>query len=294
MWDLVNGIRWGLGSYYFSFNFSLKKKKQFFAKEQIVFIVSIKQSKKFGICRFCGARVKIENMAAHERRVHPGLDSKEKEESSHEEEREIEPKGEEEIGALCRNASKLLQRGAITEAIKKFERVLKFDPDNYGAWNDLGLARGEQGNKRKALEAFDKCIDLKPDLGCAWVNKAQLLLSSGKKDEALRCYDEALKCDDKIIQAWYNKGGILASIGRFEDALRCFDAALALNDEYYMAWMSKGLVLLSRGEEEEGERCLGKAYSLNPAYAWKALAGTITGKDIGHASGMRAKKKKEG
>lgn len=250
----------------------------------------MKRSKKFGICRFCGARVKIENMAAHERKVHPGLDSKEKEESSYEE-REIELK-EDEIRALCRKASKLLQRGSITEAIKKFERVLKFDPDNYGAWNDLGLAWKEQGNKRKALEAFDKCLELKPDLGCAWVNKAQLLLSSGKKDEALRCYDEALKYDDKIIQAWYNKGGILASMGLDEEALRCFDAALALNDEYYMAWMSKGLVLMSLGEEEEGERCLEKAYSLNPAYAWQALAGTITGKDIGHASGMRAKIKK--
>jgi tetratricopeptide (TPR) repeat protein len=64
-----------------------------------------------------------------------------------------------------------LDRGSITDAIKKFERVLKYDPD--------------------------KCLELKPDLSCAWVNKAQLLLSSGKKDEALRCYDEALKYDDK-------------------------------------------------------------------------------------------------
>jgi len=102
--------------------------------------MSIERSKKFGICRFCGARVKIENMAAHERKVHPGLDSKENEESS-QDEREGE-QNEDEIRALCRKASKLLQRGAITEAIKKFQQVLKFEPDNYGAWNVLGLAGG--------------------------------------------------------------------------------------------------------------------------------------------------------
>jgi tetratricopeptide (TPR) repeat protein len=251
---------------------------------------SIKKSKQFDICRFCGARVKIDNMAAHERKVHPGLDSKQAEESSHDE-REIELK-EDKIRALCHNASKLLQKGLIREAIKLFEHVLKIEPDNYGAWNDLGLAWQEQGNKRKALEAFDNCLELKPDLSGAWVNKAQLLLSRGKKDEALRCYEEALKYDDKIIQAWYNKGTILASMAMFDDALRCFDAALALNDEYYMAWMAKGLVLISLGEEEESKRSLEKAYSLNPAYAWQALAGTITGEDIEHASGMRAKKKK--
>ena len=51
--------------------------------------------------------------------------------------------------------------------------------------------------------------------------------------------------------------------------------------------------VLEGGEDAEGERCLMRAYSLNPAYAWQAIAGTITGKDIGHASGMRAKKKKK-
>lgn len=86
---------------------------------------------------------------------------------------------------------------------KIFERALRFDPGNYGAWNDLGLTWGEMGTNRKALEAFDKSLAVKPDLSCAWVNKARLLLSAGKKEEALRCYEEALKYDDKIIQAWY-------------------------------------------------------------------------------------------
>lgn len=44
--------------------------------------MSTKLRKKFGTCRFCGARVKIENMAAHEMKVHPGLVPNEREESS--------------------------------------------------------------------------------------------------------------------------------------------------------------------------------------------------------------------
>jgi len=35
-----------------------------------------------------------------------------------------------EISALCREASKLLHSGQATEAIKKYEQALKFDPDN--------------------------------------------------------------------------------------------------------------------------------------------------------------------
>jgi len=98
--------------------------------------MSIERSKKFGICRFCGARVKIENMTAHEMKVHPGLVPSEGEESSLEA-REIAMYGDE-ISALCREASKLRHGGLATKAIKKYEQTLKFDPDNYGAWNDLG------------------------------------------------------------------------------------------------------------------------------------------------------------
>jgi tetratricopeptide (TPR) repeat protein len=251
--------------------------------------MNTKRRKKFGTCRFCGASVKIENMAAHEMKVHPSLVPKEREASSLDA-REI-ARNSDEIRALCREASKLLHSGQTTEAIKKYEQALKFDPDSYEAWNDIGLAWEEIGNDRKALEAYIKSLKAKPDLACAWVNKARLILRLGKKEEALRCYEEALKYDDTIIQAWQNKGSILASMKMYEDAIRCFDAALALNDEYYMAWMAKGQMLMLLDETEESQHCLEKAYSLNPRYAWKTVADLITGEDLEHASGISAKRK---
>ncbi len=251
--------------------------------------MSTKRRKKFGTCRFCGARVKIENMAAHEMKVHPSLDHKEREASSLDAQ-EIAVNGDE-IRALCREASKLLHSGQAAEAIKKYKQALKCDPDSYEAWNDIGLAWEEMGNDRKALEAYIKSLEAKPDLAAAWVNKARLIRRLGKEEEALRCYEEALKYDDTIIQAWQNKGSILTSMKMYEDAIRCFDAALALNDEYYMAWMAKGQVLMSLDETEESHHCFEKAYSLNPRYAWKAIADLITGETIEHASGMSAKRK---
>ena len=50
-------------------------------------------------------------MAAHERKVHPGLDSKENEESS-QDEREGE-QNEDEIRALCRKGSKCCREGRL-------------------------------------------------------------------------------------------------------------------------------------------------------------------------------------
>ena len=93
--------------------------------------MTTKRRKKFGTCRFCGARVKIENMAAHEMKVHPSLVPNEGEASSLEA-RERAINGDE-ISALCREASKLLHRGQATEAIKKYEQALKSDPDSYEA-----------------------------------------------------------------------------------------------------------------------------------------------------------------
>jgi predicted TPR repeat methyltransferase len=70
-------------------------------------------------------------MAAHEMKVHPSLVPKEREASSLEaRERAI---NSDEISTLCREASKSLHGGLATEAIKKYEQTLKFDPDNYEA-----------------------------------------------------------------------------------------------------------------------------------------------------------------
>lgn len=249
-----------------------------------------KSAKKFGICPFCGASVKIENMLEHKIRIHSkDLISKGKSL------RELGMITEEELHTLCDKASNLMFAGEVEKAAALLEEVLKVDPNNFGAWNDLGLALGHLGRNREALNSFDRCIEINPHIAHAWHNKGNLLLISlGREDEALRCYEEALKCDPQILQAWYNKGTILLSKKRYEDAVKCFDEAIKLNDEYYLAWMAKALALNVIGNANEREKCFRRAYELNPEFVWKFVGAWSAGeRRLIHTSRMDAKKTKK-
>lgn len=55
------------------------------------------------------------------------------------------------------------QRGLWQEAIYRWERASKLDPDYAAAWNNLGIAYERQGLFDKAREAYEMALDLEPD-----------------------------------------------------------------------------------------------------------------------------------
>ena len=55
------------------------------------------------------------------------------------------------------------QRGLWKEAIYRWERASKIDPNYAAAWNNLGIAYEHQGAFDKAREAYEMALDLEPD-----------------------------------------------------------------------------------------------------------------------------------
>lgn len=55
------------------------------------------------------------------------------------------------------------QRGLWREAIYRWERASKLDPDYAAAWNNLGIAYERQGLFDEAREAYEMALDLEPD-----------------------------------------------------------------------------------------------------------------------------------
>jgi len=53
--------------------------------------------------------------------------------------------------------------GLWQEAIYRWERASKIDPDYASAWNNLGIAYEREGSFNKALEAYETALDLDPN-----------------------------------------------------------------------------------------------------------------------------------
>gem|GEM_PF-2316659 len=216
------------------------------------------EPEKFRTCQFCGAKVKLENMLEHKTEVH------------HRELRlsEAGAMAEDEVHAACDKAAELMMAGDPKKAVKLFENVLKVDPENFGAWHDMGLALADLGRDKEALNSFNRCIELNPNFARAWLSKGNFLHRvERKEDEAVKCYEEAIKRGPRIPQAWYNIGAIHAAKKNYDEALRCFDESTKLDEKYCPPWAAKAVVLMRCGKKEEGEECLRKAYELDPELA---------------------------
>lgn len=72
----------------------------------------------------------------------------------------------------------------VAEAL--FVHVLKIEPNNPLAWNDIGIARDLQGRHQEAQEAYGRALGIDASMRAAEVNLALSMAMSGRADEAVR------------------------------------------------------------------------------------------------------------
>lgn len=180
---------------------------------------------------------------------------------------------------LCDRAIKLKKQGKYNDAIKLFLEVLKLEPENSKAMNDLGLIYCISNDYKEAIRYFDdalKFVESKnEEYAKIWNNKGLAQYYAARdyyitnridendddpKHELNRkdLYSKAVSCFDKTIQwrdydawnnkdirwlhsdAWNNKGIAISVLGWKDEALRCFKHAIELKPNNAKAWNNLG------------------------------------------------------
>lgn len=115
---------------------------------------------------------------------------------------------------LTQKGYKLWQSGNHVEAVKKFERAIKIDPENSSAWNGLGWAKFNQGFADDGLEAFEKCVILAPNNVAALNGIGQISIAKGDLERA----EKALFLAKQAPAAWFGLLKLHLLKGDFEEA----------------------------------------------------------------------------
>ncbi len=68
------------------------------------------------------------------------------------------------------------RQGRHREAVVSLEHVVRFDPENYPAWNNLANSLADLGNHDAAIEAWRTAVKVKPDYDIGWHNLGRALL----------------------------------------------------------------------------------------------------------------------
>jgi len=110
----------------------------------------------------------------------------------------------------------------------KYKEQIKENPENIGAWTELGVIADTFGDDALAEHAYSKVIELDPSVFLVRHNLAVLYIRQNKFAEAEAQYKAILNNNPADIQTHESLARLYASgkIGSIEDAKRILDAGI--------------------------------------------------------------------
>ena len=144
------------------------------------------------------------------------------------------------------------------------EHALKLNPQNYFAYNMIGLAMDKENNHEKALYNFYMAIHIKPKFEPAYINAANVLLKQGMLDQAIGNYKKALQINNKSADAHYNLGRALIFKNNFHEAVFHLNLSLQIMPNDADTHNNLGVALNKIGKNQEAIVHFRKALQLKP------------------------------
>lgn len=94
-----------------------------------------------------------------------------------------------------------LKANRIDEAIAHLERATAFAPDDYQAFNYLGVAYAQKGLYDRAVGAFQTAVHLRPNVASMHYNLGLAYQADGFPDRAMEEFRQALEIDPGYTKA---------------------------------------------------------------------------------------------
>jgi len=187
------------------------------------------------------------------------------------------------------------QQGRLGEAVGCFHPALA------QAFNNLGIALQDLGQRPDAIAAYQQAIALRPTYANALINLASAFCETGQPDQGLACYRRAMECEAPSVRVlakmadifraqgrqaqvrevsrqmvvlpatsevdYANLGIAWHELGATANALRDLKRALELNPNMAVAQSNLGIVLQRAGRLEEAIACYREALRISPDFA---------------------------
>ena len=120
---------------------------------------------------------------------------------------------------LMNAGAEMLQRGAFSNAVTNFRKVVEREPRNFEAQYNLAFAYLGWGRYSNAVEEFKKALSLQQSSSHAWVNLAVAYENMGKSGEALDALSKAVKADPGNMTARVNLASMYANNNKLKQAI---------------------------------------------------------------------------
>jgi tetratricopeptide (TPR) repeat protein len=103
------------------------------------------------------------------------------------------------------------------------EQLVRREPNNPNAWNLLGVARGQSGDRQASEEAFERALKIEPRMIPAWLNLGRLYQMNADDSQSLgkgiKAYDTVIRLDPANAEAHHQLALLLGWKGAFRQSL---------------------------------------------------------------------------
>ena len=158
-----------------------------------------------------------------------------------------------------------LKEQRYEQAIAEFENAIAENPQQAGAYNNLGLALlGAQNGDAEAQ--FRRALEVQPDFVQAHFNLARQLLRRGANAEAIDAYRRTLKLDPNHSGALIQLGIQLGKQRSFDEAKQLLERAVRVAPNNAEAHNNLAVIYAGVGRLEDAMRELEVTLRLNPMH----------------------------
>ena len=171
-------------------------------------------------------------------------------------------------GKAYNNLGNALRRqGKLAEALAAHQKALQLNHNDAEAYVGIGNVLNAQGKPEEALAYHKKAIQLNPKLAIAYNGLGNALYNQEKLEEAVTAFQKAIELDPKLAIAYYNLGNTLYYQKKLEEAVAAYQKAIEFDPKYTIAYNNLGVVLYDQKKLDGAVTAYQKAIELDPNYA---------------------------
>ena len=130
---------------------------------------------------------------------------------------------------LFDQAMKEIKKNELSKATATLRSLVEADPQDFSAWNELGMVYFVLKDFVAAENSYAKAIELKPDYVTALVSLGRVRLTQKNNDGAIQVLDTAVKADPKSATANYFLGEAYLAIRKGSLGVTYMNEALKLD-----------------------------------------------------------------
>jgi len=121
------------------------------------------------------------------------------------------------------------RRKEFDEAIDAYKQAVKLDRDYAAAYNNMGVAYADKGDIGRAIDEYRRSIGADPKYSEAHYNLAGAYVKRGEKDKAIEALKKATNEDPRLIAAHYQLGLLYKERGQRKLAIEAWRTCIDIN-----------------------------------------------------------------